>query len=369
LIPAAVRTAHSHGKAHEFAGRAERAWNLMSGVWTKLANCLVTGVAGFIGSHLAERLLRDGYRVIGVDCFTDSYPRQIKERNIENLGGSEKFTFIEANLLEIDLAALLRGESAIQSQPSAAVDWVFHLAAQAGVRASWGEAFHIYTDCNVLTTQRLLEAAKEAPLQKFVYASSSSVYGDAETYPTPEDVVPQPISPYGVTKLAGEHLCRLYWRAYGVPAVSLRYFTVYGPRQRPDMAFHRFIRAALERREIVVYGDGEQTRDFTFVGDTVDGTVRAAMTGQAGEMFNLGGGSRVTVNQVIRELESILGKKVRVRYAESQAGDVRHTSANISRAAAMLGYAPRTKLADGLRMEAEWLARKHGEGSPIVNAF
>src|SRR3990172_3831340 len=240
--------------------------------------CLVTGVAGFVGSHLAERLIRDGHFVIGVDCFSDYYPRWMKENNLAQLRRDARFHFIEADLLELDLAALLRGESSSIRQRAMGdnarwdagdghVDYVFHLAAQAGVRESWGRNFDIYVRSNILTTQRLLEAAKELPLMKLVYASSSSVYGDAEAFPTSEDVTPHPVSPYGVTKLAGEHLCLLYWRNYGVPAVGLRYFTVYGPRQRPDMAFHRFIRAILEGMEIPVYGDGEQTRDFTYVDD------------------------------------------------------------------------------------------------------
>lgn len=179
--------------------------------------CLVTGVAGFIGSHLAERLIKEGHQVVGIDCFTDYYPREIKERNIEKLRSSEGFTFIEANLLDVNLPEMLRG-----------LDYIFHQAAQAGVRASWGTNFEVYTLNNVLTTQKLLEAAKEAPIKLFVYASSSSVYGDAETFPTPETANPKPISPYGVTKLAGEHLCYLYWKNFGVPFISLRYFTVYG---------------------------------------------------------------------------------------------------------------------------------------------
>lgn len=311
----------------------------------KFQTCLVTGAAGFIGSHLAERLIADGHRVIGIDCFTDYYPRALKEHNLDALRQQPQFKFIEADLLQADLPALMNG-----------VGWVFHLAAQAGVRASWGKSFEVYTQNNILATQRLLEAARSARLQKFVFASSSSVYGDAETFPTREEVTPQPISPYGVTKLACEHLARLYWRNYNVPTVGLRYFTVYGPRQRPDMAFHKFIRAALEDRVIEVYGDGEQTRDFTFVADAVDGTLRAALKGQPGDVYNLGGGARVTVNQVLRELETLLGRRVQVQYTEQQAGDVRHTSADCTRAASALGYAPRVRLAEGLQAEAGWIS-------------
>ncbi len=329
--------------------------------------CLVTGVAGFVGSQLAERLIRDGHVVIGIDCFADYYPRHVKEHNLSTLREQERFCFLEADLLDLDLEALLRGalpmdrgsrsgDDRQRAKLPGPVDYVFHLAAQAGVRESWGRNFDIYVRNNVLTTQRLLEAAKGLSLKKLVYASSSSIYGDAEAFPTPEAVAPRPHSPYGVTKLAAEHLCLLYWRNYRVPAVGLRYFTVYGPRQRPDMGFHRFIRAMLEGQEIAIYGDGEQTRDFTFVSDAVDGTVRAAFAEVAGEAFNIGGGSRVSVNQVIQLLETITGKKARVRYAPPSLGDVRHTSADIRRAASALGYAPRTSLADGLRAEAVWLS-------------
>jgi UDP-glucose 4-epimerase len=308
--------------------------------------CLVTGVAGFIGSHLAERLIKEGHQVVGIDCFTDYYPREIKERNIEKLRSSEGFTFIEANLLDVNLPEMLRG-----------LDYIFHQAAQAGVRASWGTNFEVYTLNNVLTTQKLLEAAKEAPIKLFVYASSSSVYGDAETFPTPETANPKPISPYGVTKLAGEHLCYLYWKNFGVPFISLRYFTVYGPRQRPDMAFHRFIKAMLKGKEIIVYGDGKQTRDFTYIDDAVEANLLAMRSEAIGEVFNIGGGSRITINEAIRLLEGIMGKRARVRYVERQKGDVRHTAADITKARKMLGYEPKVRIEEGLRREVEWLSR------------
>jgi nucleoside-diphosphate-sugar epimerase len=295
--------------------------------------------------------------VIGVDCFTDYYPRPMKEQNLGNIRENSRFTFVEGDLLDLDLTALMRGAVSYQNGHPLPVDWVFHLAAQAGVRASWGNSFDVYARNNVLATQRLLEAAKGAVLKKFVYASSSSVYGDAEQFPTSECVTPHLISPYGVTKLAGEHLGLLYWRNYSVPIVCLRYFTVYGPRQRPDMAFHRFIRAMLEGHPIVIYGDGEQTRDFTFVSDTVDGTVRAAQEGTAGDVFNIGGGSRVTVNQVIRELEAIINQHAYVQSLESQKGDAHDTAADIVRANSLLGYMPRTPLSDGLQVEVAWLER------------
>jgi len=310
---------------------------------------LVTGCAGFIGSHLAERLVKDGYQVIGIDCFTDYYPRKIKEANIEWLRQQPNFTFYEANLLSFDFNSItqLHDDSVT----------IFHLAAQAGVRSSWGKDFKVYTENNVLATQRLLEAAKEMKLEKFIYASSSSIYGDAEIYPTPEDAIPRPISPYGVTKLAGEHLCRLYWKNYGVPIVILRYFTVYGPRQRPDMAFHKFIKAILKGEEIVVYGDGNQTRDFTYVDDVVEANILAMKAeGIIGEVFNVGGGSRISINEVINLLRSITGLKVKVRYIEQQKGDVKHTGADISRTKSLLNYHPQFPVDKGIKCEYDWLS-------------
>ncbi|MBE0434062.1 NAD-dependent epimerase/dehydratase family protein [candidate division WOR-3 bacterium] len=305
---------------------------------------LVTGCAGFIGSHLCERLVRDGHDVIGVDCFTDYYAREIKESNIKWLKEQSNFIFCEANLLDTDLLKLM-----------AAVDVVFHQAAQAGVRASWGKDFRIYAENNVLATQLLLEAAKEVDLNKFIYASSSSVYGDAETYPTAEDLKPMPISPYGVSKLAGEHLCALYHRNFGVPAISLRYFTVYGPRQRPDMAFHKFIKAMLRDQEVVVFGDGNQTRDFTYINDIVEANVLAMNSEAAGEIFNIGGGSRVTVREIITIMEHILVKKANVRHIENQRGDVRHTAADITKARSRLKYEPKFDLQMGIANEINWL--------------
>ena len=322
------------------------------------ATCLVTGVAGFIGSHLAEKLLSSGHRVVGVDCFADYYARSIKEQNLQSLLAQKPFTFLAGDLLELDLPALLSGEAApVPGQPAtkARVDFIFHLAAQAGVRASWGRSFEIYTRNNILATQQLLEAARQVTPAKFVYASSSSVYGDAEAYPTHEEMTPHPISPYGVSKLAGEHLCMLYWRNYRVPTAALRYFTVYGPRQRPDMGFNRFIRAMARGAEIEIYGDGEQTRDFTYVEDAVQGTTAAAMAEARGEVFNIGGGSRVTVNQVIRSLEAILQRTAKLKYIAEQKGDVRHTSADTSKARRLLGYQPQVSLQQGLEREAAWL--------------
>ena len=315
--------------------------------------CLVTGAAGFIGSTLSEAMLAMGHKVVGIDSFTDYYSRTLKESNLAQLLDDPNFKFLETDLLEADLSRLLSGSSS--ETAGLRVDYIFHLAAQAGVRASWGRSFEIYTRNNILATQRLLEAAMELRPKKFVYASSSSIYGDAESFPTPESLTPRPISPYGVSKLAGEHLCFLYTRNYGVPTNALRYFTVYGPRQRPDMAFNRFIRAIEQEVEIEVYGDGEQTRDFTFVADAVQGTIAAALTDVSGEVFNLGGGSRVTVNEIIQTMEDVLGKRARIKHASEQKGDVRHTSADTSKARSILGYKPSVGLREGLSRECEWL--------------
>jgi UDP-glucose 4-epimerase len=264
---------------------------------------LVTGCAGFVGSHLSEALITRGHEVVGIDCFTDYYAREQKEDNLRRLRFEPRFTLHEADL----------------------------------------------------ATQRLLEVVKEHPLRIFVYASSSSIYGDAEAYPTSETTLPRPVSPYGVTKLSAEQLVYLYWRNFGLPTVSLRYFTVYGPRQRPDMAFHRFIRAILADRPIQVFCDGEQTRDFTFVGDIVAANLAAGTCDAAGVVCNIGGGSRVSVNQVLATLARILDRPLHVRYAGTERGDVRHTSADTSLAAQLLGYAPQVGLERGLAAEAAWV--------------
>lgn len=311
---------------------------------------LVTGAAGFIGSHLSERLVADGHEVLGVDCFTDYYARSIKDRNLERLRAEPRFTFVEADLNALDAKALLAG-----------VDWVFHQAAQAGVRASWGDSFRIYTRLNIDATQRLLEAAKGADrLKKLVYASSSSVYGDAATLPMLEDHPTHPLSPYGVTKLAAEHLAVLYTKNFGVPTASLRYFTVYGPRQRPDMAFHKFFKAALAGDEISVYGDGTQTRDFTYVSDAVEANIRAASSAPPGAVLNIGGGSRVSVREVLAMVEELVGKPVRVRYLETQHGDMKDTVADTTRARELIDYRPLVSLRDGLARERDWVAALYG---------
>jgi nucleoside-diphosphate-sugar epimerase len=315
-------------------------------------NCLVTGCAGFVGSHLAERLVADGHHVVGVDAFTDYYATSLKERNLEGLAGRPAFRLVRGNLLELDLPPLLDG-----------VELVFHLAAQAGVRPSWGSAFQVYTDWNILATQRLLEAGRRRPLRRFVYASSSAVYGRSPL-PLHEEGPTRPLSPYGVSKLAAEHLCGLYAEAHGVPTVSLRYFTVYGPRQRPDMAFHRFIRALRAGRPIPVFGDGRQTRDFTFVGDIVDATCQAADAAvPAGTVLNVAGGSRIELGAAIEELAQLTGRPACLEPATGAPGEMPHTYADIRQAAERLGWRPKTALAEGLREEIAWVARLEAAGA------
>ena len=307
---------------------------------------LVTGVAGFIGSHLTSSLLDKGATVVGIDSFTDYYPRPIKERNLDENRGRKGFRFVEVALQDADLPALLDGTT-----------HVFHLAAQAGVRKSWGRDFRTYTDNNVDATQKLLEACVGRPLHRFVYASSSSVYGDRAAIPMKEDAVPQPVSPYGVTKMAAEQLGYLYHVNYAVPAVAMRYFTVYGPRQRPDMAFNKFIRAALEGTPITLYGDGEQTRDFTFVGDAVAATIAAGERGVPGTAYNIGGGARVSMKQVLEIIGRIHGRPLEVINERTQKGDMRDTYADTSLARRDLGFAPTVSLEEGIRAEYDWLSK------------
>jgi nucleoside-diphosphate-sugar epimerase len=306
---------------------------------------LVTGAAGFIGSTLVDRLLRDGADVAGIDCFTDYYPRPIKERNVAGALTHPRFRFVESRIQDADLDSLLGDRT-----------HVFHLAAQAGVRKSWGRDFEIYTVNNIEATQVLLEACTRHKLDKVVYASSSSVYGDLVQMPMKEDALPQPVSPYGVSKLAAEQLCYLYFASYGVPTVSLRYFTVYGPRQRPDMAFHKFLRATLRGEPISVFGDGEQTRDFTFVADAVSATVAAARRGVPGRVYNIGGGSRVSVNDVLELVGRVSGRRPIVTVDAAQKGDMRHTYAETGLARKELGFAPTVALEEGLDAECRWLA-------------
>ncbi len=308
-----------------------------------MTRVLVTGCAGFIGSHLVDRLLSEDNDVIGIDCFTDYY---LKEQKVANLSGAlnhDRFTLIKQDILKMDKFPR--------------VDYVFHMAAQPGVRASWGTNFTVYTKNNIEATQRLLEFYRSTELESFIYSSSSSVYGDAEL-PMKEDVRPLPVSPYGVTKLAAENLCFLYWKNYDVPVVSLRYFTVYGPRQRPDMAISRFVHAIFEEREIQIYGDGKQLRDFTFVSDVIDALMLAPQSDTKGEVFNIGGGQTISVNALIQSIERLVRKKACVRHLEQQKGEARDTLADIAKAKRLLSWSPQTDLESGLKTYIAWFLKE-----------
>lgn len=305
---------------------------------------LVTGCAGFLGSHLSERLVASGCDVVGVDCFTNYYARSRKERNLACLRETTRFTLIEADLASAPLDGLLEG-----------IDTVFHLAAQAGVRGSFGESFRDYVTANVLASQRLLEQAARSPVNAFVYASSSSVYGNARAYPTAESTERRPVSPYGMTKVATEELAGVYHRCFGVPVVGLRYFTAYGPRQRPDMAFWRVIRCALEGEPFALNGDGHQVRDFTFVDDVVQGTLAAAQLGRPGAVYNIGGGTPVELIEAIELIAELVGTRVEVARRAAPLGDPHRTGCDPSLATRELGFLPRTPLRTGLAAELEWM--------------
>ncbi len=313
--------------------------------------CLVTGAAGFIGSHLAERLLGEGHRVVGVDALTDAYPVSLKEANLERVHMVGDFHLIRGDLVDLNLEEVMDG-----------VDLVFHLAAQAGVRSSWGRDFQLYVRRNVLATQRLLEACRDRPLRRFVYASSSSVYGEQDVYPTSEEALPRPLSPYGVTKLAAEHLCLLYWKNYKVPTVSLRFFTVYGPRQRPDMAFYRFLESSFRGQPITLYGDGHQSRDFTYVADIVEANLKAAQAGREGSVYNIGGGTRATLLEALDIVAEVTGCRPGVVFQDAQKGDAKHTWADLSRAKDELEYQPKVGLREGIAKEFQWMVEMMGSG-------
>ncbi|WP_199624275.1 GDP-mannose 4,6-dehydratase [Paenibacillus alkalitolerans] len=305
---------------------------------------IVTGAAGFIGSTLTQKLLGEGYTVTGIDSVTDYYSLDVKKNNIRKNIEHPNFIFLDKCILDLDLKTLYEEN-----------DYVFHLAGQPGVRASWGTTFTIYTKNNIEVTQYMLQQAIGASrLKKFVFASTSSVYGDAEQFPTHEKMLPQPVSPYGVTKLAAEKLCYLYYRNFQIPTVSLRFFTVYGPGQRPDMAFQLLFSALKDDLEFTMYGDGHQTRDFTYVDDIVQGNYLAALKGIPGEVYNLGGGTRVSMLDVIKEVEQVTGRKVKIKYGNKQKGDARDTSADITKAKQELGYAPKITLQEGLQRQWLW---------------
>jgi UDP-glucuronate 4-epimerase len=302
---------------------------------------LVTGGAGFIGSHLVDRLLAEGREVVGIDAFTGYYSRRRKERNLESASRKGGFRLVEGDLLDLDLDGLVRG-----------VDGIVHLAGEPGVRRSWGGALRRYLERNVLSTERLLEAAWRNGVPRFVYASSSSVYGSDPGHPVDEDYPRRPTSPYGLSKLAAEELIQLYRRERGVPGTILRYFTVYGPRQRPEMAVSRFIFSALRGRPVDVYGDGEQIRDMTYVADAVDATV-AALDAPPG-VYNVGGGTRATINALLDAVSRVTGSPVEPRYGPASEGDMRSTWADSRRAARSLDYLPRTGLDEGISAQVAW---------------
>ena len=310
---------------------------------TSAPAALVTGVAGFLGSHLAELLLERGHVVTGVDCFTPYYSRAIKEANLSGLRPHPRFQFHEMDLVRHDLTALVEGRP-----------WIFHQAAQPGVRASWDSGFASYVENNLLATHRLLEAARRAQVSAFVFASSSSVYGNVAESRVKEDASLTPLSPYGVSKLASEELVQVYHREFSLPTVCLRYFTVCGPRQRPDMAFHRMLRAALSGEEFVLHGDGGQERDFTYVDDAVAANVLAAVRGRPGGVYNIGGGTPHSLREAIELIEGFTGKRLRIRELARAEGDPRRTAADLTRAREELGYEPKVALADALREEAQW---------------
>ena len=318
--------------------------------------CLITGVGGFVGSSLCDRLLSEGHEVVGIDCFVPYYPRAFKEANLLCAREHPRFRLVEADLCDVFDPEATSGKQSGRALLEG-VDVVFHQAAQAGVRASWGTEFRIYCDCNILGTQRLLETCKGREGLRVVYASSSSVYGETGKFPMEETDLPAPVSPYGMSKLAAEHLAVLYHANFGVSTVSLRYFTVYGPRQRPDMAFHRLCAAVLTGREFAVFGNGEQTRDFTFIDDIVQANLDAANHGKPGGVYNIGGGTRISMNDVIRMVEDVIGRKGNIRYVERQHGDVSHTGASVERARRDWGFAPKVALREGLRREAEHIER------------
>ena len=310
---------------------------------------LVTGCAGFLGSHLSERLVDQGHTVLGVDCFAPYYSRETKERNLERVRDEPRFALVELDLATGALESLMDG-----------VDTVFHLAAQAGVVGSFGASFEIYARNNILATQRLLEAAANASPVAFVYASSSSVYGNASMYPTSELTSRKPLSPYGMTKVATEELAAVYRRCFGVPVIGLRYFTAYGPRQRPDMAFSKFFRCALSGRALPINGEGHQVRDFTFVDDVVAGTLAAAELGRPGRIYNIGGGSPVEVLDAIAWIAEVTGRDIELDRRPAPVGEAQRTGCDGTLARRELGFVPRTSLFDGLVAQLEWM-RSEGQ--------
>ena len=310
-----------------------------------MKTALITGVAGFIGSSLAEKLLKDNFKVIGIDSFTNYYSPHIKEKNIENCLKHSNFSFIHQDLDTLDLSTIFEN-----------TEYVFHLSAQPGARASWGKEFTTYVKNNISVTQKILESLKNnTTLKKFIFASSSSVYGNQSSKMNEETSLTRPVSPYGVTKLAAENLANLYFKNYGVPTISLRYFTVYGPKQRPDMAFTRFFYSIIKEQKLTIFGNGEQTRDFTYVDDVVKATVNAATSNSVGEILNIGGGSVFSIVQIIEFMKEITGKELEIDFKKEQKGDVKHTSADISKSEKLIDYKPSIDIKYGLTQQYEYI--------------
>ncbi len=307
----------------------------------------MTGVAGFIGSSLAEKLLEENFKVVGIDCFTDYYSKNIKEKNLINCLKNKHFTFIQKNILELDLEPIIKNNQ-----------FLFHQAAQPGVRASWGKQFKIYVKDNIMTTQKILESAKkEKNLEKIILASSSSVYGNQEGKMIEESTLTKPISPYGATKLAAENLGNLYAENFDLPVISLRYFTVYGPRQRPDMAFSKFIRSNIKKKEIGIFGDGTQIRDFTYISDIVEANILAMNSSSKKGIFNIGGGSTHSVNQVLEIIKNITGNENIIKFEPKQNGDVFKTESDITKAKKILNYEPKISIRNGLEKQIQWILK------------
>jgi nucleoside-diphosphate-sugar epimerase len=309
---------------------------------------LITGVAGFIGSNLGKKLLESNHEVIGIDCFTDYYSHEIKEKNISNLFNYDAFKFYDKDLYLFPIEDICDG-----------VDCIFHLAAQPGVRLSWGNNFDVYVRNNIIVTQKILESIKNHKIKKFIFASSSSVYGNVDKLPISENTATRPNSPYGVTKLDGENLCHLYYKNYGIPVTILRYFSVFGPGQRPDMGFHNFITSIIKEKEIIIYGSGNQTRDFTYIDDVVNANISTLDSDKDGEIINIGGGNRISINDTIKLLQDIIGMKAKIKYVETAKGDVEHTRADISKASRLLGYYPKIGVEEGLKKQYECIKNNY----------
>jgi len=323
-----------------------------------MTQVVITGVAGFIGSTLAEKLLHDGHNVRGIDSFTNYYPPRMKEKNIENCLKHTNFSLIRQDLeSSLDLSTIFKN-----------AEYIFHLAAQPGVRASWGKEFIIYVKNNISVTQKILESLKNnTTLKKFVLASSSSVYGNQPSIMNEETSLTRPVSPYGVTKLAAENLTNLYFKNYKIPTVSLRYFTVYGPKQRPDMAFTRFFNSIIKDKKLSIFGNGEQTRDFTYVDDIVKATINAATSDSVGEILNVGGGSVFSLSEIIEFMKEITQKEFEIDFKTEQKGDVRHTSADISKAKKLINYKSNTDIKYGLTQQYEYIKTNLNLYDGIIN--